>query len=287
MWFSLEQIESLEAIQREGSISAAAESIHKAKSAVHYSIKKLEEQLGFELLNRKSYRGKLTDKGKQFLVSARRVLLECERLKEDSHRIATGVEMQLSISASALFSLKRLNSAILNLQTEYPDTEITFHREILSGAKMLRQGLVDLAIFEHSGESDEFEFKRIDEITLYLVIASHHQFLSLPQKEQVMDQLFEYPQVVQRSTIPDDDLYGVYQRSKRWTVSDLSSKREIILSGLGWGWLPEHEVLEDIKKGRLACLDRFDPPQKFRVVIARKKGVEHGVVSQALWTAFD
>lgn len=287
MWVNLDQLECLQAISEAGSISGAAEKLNKAKSAIHYSIKKLEEQVDFRVVDTRSYRGCLTKKGEQFLSKAQKVLEVSQQLEMDAHQIATGVELRLRVSATEVFDIKKLHRSIRSLQKEFPDTEVVFHREILSGEKMLRRNLVDVAIFEHLRYGEEYDYKQIDEVKLYLVISNQHPFLKLKQSEQIKERLFNYPQVIQRSTIPDDDLQGVYLNSRQWTVSDLASKKEIILEGLGWGRLPSHQVIEDIEKGKLVCLDRIEKPLTIPVYIGRKKDIEPGKAIEHLWDSFN
>ena len=67
-----DQIAYLDALEQTGSLTAAAARLKRAKSAVYYSLKKLEEQLGFAVLETGAYRGRLTPKGIQFLRCAQR-----------------------------------------------------------------------------------------------------------------------------------------------------------------------------------------------------------------------
>ena len=171
MWVTVEQLECLKSIKEQGSITAASEHMAKAKSAIYYSIKKLEDQVGFKVIESSKYRGELTFKGEQLLNSALPIFETMEKFKSNIYQIRTGVEQKISISSTALFDMKKLNKAILSLQREYPNTEIIFHREILSGEKMLKTGLVDIAIFEHVNEKSYFELKKIDQVEMKLVIS--------------------------------------------------------------------------------------------------------------------
>lgn len=283
MWITIEQLECLNSIKEEGSITAASEKVGKAKSAIYYSIKKLEEQVDFKVIESGKYRGELTFKGEQLLNSAGPIFDAMAKLKSDIYQIRTGVEQKISISSTALFDMKKLNKAILSLQREYPNTEIIFHREILSGEKMLKSGLVDIAIFEHVNEKSHFELKKIDQVTMKLVISSKHPFLKLDKKDQKLEALFSYPQIVQRSTMPDDEQHGVYKQSKRWTVTDLASKKQIIVDQLGWGRMPSHEVEADLKRNRLTHLEFLEKPINVPIYIGRKKEKEIGQVGKSFW----
>jgi len=287
MWITLEQLSYLEAVSNYGSITAASESLGKAKSALHYALKKLEEQVGFELLDTSHYRGRLTPKAEQFLVKAAELLRQYEGLKEDAHRISSGMEIRLAISATAIFPLQRLNQAILKIQKDYPNTQVVFHRELLSGHKLLRKKIVDIAITEEKPDREVFASQTIDQVVMHLVIAKHHEFLQLPKSSQTLEKLLKYPQVVQRATITSEESHGIIEDSKQWTVSDLTSKREIISDGLGWGRLPYHEIEASLESGKLCCLKHIRKPSRVAIHIARAKGTVLGTVGQSLWDAMN
>jgi len=73
-WITIDQIECFRAVSESGSFQKAGEKLNKAKSAVMYSVKNLEEQLGFTLLDRSSYRSKVTSQGEAFLFRSQKVL---------------------------------------------------------------------------------------------------------------------------------------------------------------------------------------------------------------------
>ena len=283
MWINLEQIADLKAVSQEGSVSAASEKLGRAKSAIHYSIKKLEDQLGFLVLNTSSYRGKLTPKGNQFLMQAEKLLYEVEQLKNMAHQIASGAEIRLKMSTTALYSIKKLNQNIIQIQKEFPDTEFVLTREILSGELMLRKEIVDIAIVEDIKDTKSFESKKIGKIRLPLVVAASHPFLSLKKSERTHESLKTFPQVIQKSTIETDAAEGVFKTTKHWTVTDLDSKKQIILDGLGWGRLPEHEIDDEIQAGELVVLRQIEKPIELELFLARRRGPVYGSVSQKIW----
>lgn len=221
MWITIDQIQALKAIKESGSINGAAERLNKAKSAISYNINKLEEQLGFPTLDRSQYRIQLTPQGEAFLHKAKGLLKEMDNLHEEAHKIASGVEMKLAMSATAIYPSDKINKVLKNLVTKFPSTEFTFHREILSGEKMLMEETVDIAIFEGLRNTLDLEGKKIGTVDLKLVVCADHPILSLPKKDQTMENLLAYPHIIQRSTIPDTDDIGIPDDSKRWTVSDI------------------------------------------------------------------
>lgn len=79
----LEQMRQLDAIARQGTISAAAEELHLSQPALSRSIRKLERELGQELFNRTHNSATLNDAGR-LAVDHARALLRDERVMLDA-----------------------------------------------------------------------------------------------------------------------------------------------------------------------------------------------------------
>ncbi|OUR95650.1 hypothetical protein A9Q84_14200 [Halobacteriovorax marinus] len=287
-WITIDQIECFQAVSESGSFQKASEKLNKAKSAVMYSVNNLEEQLGFPLLDRSSYRSKITPQGEAFLYRSQKILDNMSELHDYCRQIASEVEMKLSISVSGIFDINLLYPVIKNAMNEFPSTEIMLEKEILSGEKMLQREMVDISIFENVHNKRELDFKSIGKVKLVLVISSDHSFLELPSKQQTKEELFKYPQIVQRSTIQDEDhKIGVHTKALKWKVTDTPSKKDIIMNGLGWGRLPLHVVEEEIKNGKLTHLKNFKDDDEVEMYICKRKNAFMGQVSQLIWDSFE
>ena len=285
--FTIDQIQCFHSVVDKGSFNQASENLRRAKSAIRYSVNSLEEQLGFTLLDRNSYRPVPTAKGRSFLQRSKRFLIEYEELKNFCQQISEGVEARLSISASGLCNLTELYSVIKQAMLHFPSTEIVLERELLSGERMLFREMVDIAIFENIRNRNDLEYKLIDHIRMIPVISASHSFLSLPKRERNLKALFQHPQIVQRSTLPDDDLqFGIYKQSLKWRVADTPSKREVILNGLGWGKLPEHLIIHDINNQQLVSIEQIDRITELDVFLCRRKKGHMGQVAQFIWNSF-
>ncbi len=286
MWITIEQIQCLQAVKDFGSINGASQSLNKAKSAVSYSIKRLDEQLGFATLNRDHYRIALTLKGEAFLGKAKPLLKELAQLKEEVQKIASGVETKMAMSASAIFPNDTLHKVLYKIMQDFPSTEFTFHREILSGEKMLLDDLVDIAIFENLQNKLDLEFKQLDGVSLKLVICADHPFLKLPKKQQTMQSLTQFPHIIQRSTLKDDNTMGIPDESIRWTVSDIESKKELILNNLGWGRLPSHFIEKELKQKKIVHLKKLNYDHQVDFFLCKKKDKAFGPVLKHIWDSF-
>jgi DNA-binding transcriptional LysR family regulator len=59
--------------------------------------------------------------------------------------------------------------------------------------------------------------------------------------------------VADRSDLTAGRDFSVYA-GQVWHVTELMLKRELLIAGLGWGYMPEHLVADDIKSDRLRIL---------------------------------
>lgn len=282
MWIGLEQVRYLAAISDKGSFGAAAAELRRAKSAISAGIKNLEDQLGFAVLDRSSYRVKLTVKGEAFLFKARRLLEEAESLKDYARLIASNMEMKVSLSASELYPLDKVIDILSLVGKRFPNTEIEFHREVLSGEYMLVDDMIDIAIISGPPQTDALVFEHLKRSSLPILLSSSHPIWSLDTRLQTREMLESYPNIVQASTIPDPKSSQM-QSQRKWRVHDYDSKVTLIKAGLGWGRLPKDLVAEEIKSGSLRI---FADDREVDIFIARKRSKHLGLVGQFIWNYF-
>lgn len=286
-WITIDQIKCFQAVIEEGSFTKASERLMRAKSAVRYAVNNLEEQLGFKLLDRKSYRPQATSQGEAFLYKATNLLREYDSLQLYSQQISSEIEMQLNLSVTDIYEMDSIFPIIKETMNQFPNTEIRLEREILSGEKMLLKEMVDLSVCEEIRNRSDLEFKQIDEIELILVVAKDSKFYQLPKKQQTFDELHKFPQIFQRSTIPDnEDHRGLSKQSIKWNVTDTTSKKDFILNGLGWGRMPKRLIQKELDNGQLVHLKKFNFDHVASIYLARRKRAFMGKVGQFIWDHF-
>jgi DNA-binding transcriptional LysR family regulator len=284
---TIEQIQCLKALVDAGSFSMAAEKQGKAKSAMIYSIKRLEEQLGFPVIERSGYKSKLTSKGRDFLDSSKKLLNEYEQLLIKCSHLESHIESFFRLSVSGIYGMEMVHPVIASTMKAFPQTEIQLEREILSGERMLNADMVDLAIFENIRNKKDLDYKQIDEVKMVLTVAANHPFLTIPKSKQSISDLYKYPQIIQRSTLAEDDYkIGVHKESLQWKVSDTNSKHDIISHGLGWGRLPLPLIQSDLDAGKLVQLNWLEDDDVTPIYIAKKKNKMKGKVAEFVWDSF-
>lgn len=79
----LRQLEYLVALAREGHFARAAEACHVSQPSLSAGIRKLERELGTQVVQRGARYAGLTPEGERVLVWAQRILAERDALNED------------------------------------------------------------------------------------------------------------------------------------------------------------------------------------------------------------
>lgn len=284
---TIDQLIYLKNIIELGSINAAANHLFRAKSAISYSIKSLEKECGFLILDRSGYRIKLTKKGEMFYEKSLKLLEYNNELKTFTNQIASNIESKISISSTVLYPQSLATKILKKLIKDYPSTEVIFQRETLSGEKLLLDKMVDIAIFEDVKDTANIESKEILQVNMPLLISANHPFLHISKSEQTLKNLVKYPQILVGSTLPDEkNTGGVYKDAKKWKVTELSTKKDLIKEGLGWGRLPEYAVEKELENKTLVQLDHIEKKLKVKIYIARRKGEAQGKVAFDIWEMF-
>jgi len=76
----------------------------------------------------------------------------------------------------------------------------------------------------------------------------------------------------------------VTEGSKKWQVTDFSSKIKIIMSEMGWGGLPKHLIKEELGRGDLKRLEISSFPTRIsKIYLMKKREKSSGAVMTYLW----
>ncbi len=281
---TLDQLEVLKIIVEKGSFKKASETLHRAQSAISYAIHNLEDEIGFALFDRSRYRSQLTTEGQAFLRKSKEVLQAFKELETYGKALQKGCEPQVRVAVSALLPLREIIKALDQLKWRFPQTEVKLVIDVLGGDKLLLKNEVDLALTDAKTTSAQLETCSLGKIKLWAVIGRSHPAAKLKDKLRSSD-LSAVPQViVQSSPLAEERSAGVINQSNSWSVSEFSSKKELILSGLGWGYMPIHMIEEELKSEKLIKVE----PEPFlaEIFLAKIKNKELGPSSDFLWQTF-
>ena len=142
-----EAIDLIGAIDRTGSMAAAARELGLVPSALTYRIRQVEDALDVLLFDRSSRQAKLTEAGAELLREGNRLLGELDALANRVKRVATGWEPVLTLAIDGVIqrhTVMELCEAFFALN---PPTRLRLREETLSGTlEALTSGQADLAL---------------------------------------------------------------------------------------------------------------------------------------------
>ena len=127
-----------------GSISAAAERLNLAKSAVSRRLSELEARLGVSLIHRTTRRLNLTDSGRAYYARCVAILADVEEAESALSQAHSALKGTLKVALPLSFGLLHLSPLIQAFMTEHPDVrfEIDFNDRQID---LMQEGF-DLAI---------------------------------------------------------------------------------------------------------------------------------------------
>ncbi|WP_371232729.1 LysR family transcriptional regulator [Pseudomonas sp. QE6] len=282
--FTLHDLHCFDAVVEAGGFQAAAQRLHRSHPAVFAAVARLEQQLGFELLDRSGYRVGLTAAGASFHRRAQGLLRELGNLRDHAAHLAAGEESELRVVLGDFCPRPALLEKLARFFAEEPQTRLQLYFESVSGPlERLLDGDADLILHRVDKADPRLEWIDLGDVDFVPVIAP----TLLPDRENVApEHLRALTQCVMRDSArhsPPVD-YFTLDGAPQCTVPDQAMKKELVLHGLAWGHLPRHLIEEELAAGRLRDLSGAQlPGRREQLVAARRRDRSHGPVAQRLW----
>jgi len=263
MKLSLESLEVLDAIARKGSFAAAAESLFRVPSAVTYTVRKLEEDLGVTLFNRSGHRAELTSAGAELLREGRNLLNAANELELRVKRVASGIETELSIAISDVFDIASIYPVLQKFYAQNFGTRIKLLREVYGGGwDALLSGRADISLGApgDAPPGTGYLAKPLGTLEFHYAVAPQHPLAKLAEPLQNQD-IMQYRSVSaadsSRNIAPRTS--GILSGQDVLTVPDMITKLQAQIAGLGAGYLPKRLAEQHAARGELVIKAVAEP----------------------------
>jgi len=286
---TIEQFKMLKLVAELGSLKAASEKLFKTQAAVSKGIKQLESQLDLQLFDRNGYRMEITIEGDRILKLANSLLEKATEIEDLSLHLNAGNEASITLGFNSSFDLSLILPALEDTQAQFPQTQIIIKQEQISGAlDALNNEQADLVITV----ANDAILNQTDITTTFLYeghiynVASPKLIKRHPKLKSQKELIDEYQIVVQDSgTQTKGKTFGVQDGQRCWHVSDLSTKKMLTLSGMGWGNLPLFLIADELKSGELIKLELKDAKTEFKLNyhVMKLHNKLLGPVASSLW----
>lgn len=260
---SLEALEVIDAIARKGSFAAAADSLYRVPSAITYTIRKLEDDLGIPLFDRSGHRATLTEAGAELLREGRHLLQAAGELEARVRRVATGVETELGIAVSELFTLAPLYPILESFYAQGFGTRLRLMREVYGGswdALTTRRAAISIGAPGEGPPGGGYSVRPMGTLHFHYAVAPHHPLAALPEPLKNSD-IMQYRSVSaadsSRNLPPRTS--GILTGQDVLTVPDMQTKLQAQIHGLGVGYLPQHMAERHAAMGELVIKRVAEP----------------------------
>jgi len=261
---TVRQLEVLAAVGREGSVTAAAESLHLTQPAVSMQLRQLEQHLELALFETVGRRLQITEPGKELVQLAVELLARIDDL-EQTARSLRGVghgRVRLGVVSTAKYFAPRLLAQFVKLHSGV-EFKLTIHNraEIID---QLQSYAIDLGIMGQPPEGMQLDGTAFAPNPLVAIAAPSHP-LSLRRGLHPHD-LANQPFIVREAgsgTRSAMDRYlGEHEVKVRQVMEADSNEtiKQAVMAGIGLGFVSLHTVRAELAAGRIAVLDVLGLP---------------------------
>ena len=258
---TLDQWHALIAVVDEGGYAAAAEALEKSQSAISYAVQKIESELGVRAFALEGRRAKLTETGDLLYRQAKMLVAEAGRIEKTAIQFGHGWEPMVRITADGLFPADFVLCALVELAEESPLTRVEFQETILSGAEeALLRHETDIAITGRVPPG--FMGDPLLRVRFLAVASPDHPLLH--QGDLELDDLRPHRQLVVRDSGRRRLDSGWLGAEQRWTFSHGTARANALLRGLGFAWVPENEITNELAAGTLRTLPMRQGAERYQ-----------------------
>jgi LysR family transcriptional regulator, carnitine catabolism transcriptional activator len=265
---SFRQLRAFILIAETSSFTRTAEQLHLSQPALSYSIRKLEESMGLQLLARNTRSVELTPAGEHFLPQARRMLRDMDDAVRDARDTLSLSRGTLRLAALPTAAASFLPVVIASFQREHPGVNV----HLLDGRAgeimgWVQRGEVDAGISSLPEDLSGLSFERLlDDNLVLLSHQDHHR---------------DWKQQPYIALTPDTSIRPLADGALRylnvdpvpaWEVAHMSTATALVREGLGFSLLPA-SCTAVFNIGEQCTVTAIDQPAKRSIGLLQRKPV--------------
>lgn len=252
---TLDALIVIDAIHKKGSFAAAAHALHRVPSAVTYTVRKLEQDLGVNLFDRSGHRAILTPAGAELQHQGERLLTAARALEAQVLRVSTGWEQTLHIAVDNMIPLARLVPHLEAFYRVQTGTGVQLLQEVYGGswdALATNRADLVLGVPPEGPVGGGYSIRTLGSVELVFAVAPHHPLAKAPEplsNETILK--YRAVSVADSSRSLPPRTAGLLTGQEVLTVPTIESKISMQESGIGVGYVPRHLAQPSLEAGRL------------------------------------
>lgn len=236
-------------IEREGSLTAAANKLCLTQSAISHTIKKLEQNLGTDIWIREGRRLKLTQAGQYLLAVANRILPQLDYAEERLRQYAQGERGELRIGMECHPCYQWLLKLVSPFLSAWPDVEVDVKQKFqFGGLGALFGHEIDLLVTPDPLYKPGLHYEAVFDYEQVLVVNLNHRLAKakfIEPEDLASEVLITYPVSFERLDIYNQFLAPAGISPKRHRpIETTDIMLQMVASGRGVTALPRWLVKE-------------------------------------------
>lgn len=236
-------------VEKQGSLTAAADKLCVTQSALSHSMKKLEQQLGTDIWLREGRSLRLTQAGQYLLAVANRVLPQLDLAEERLRQFAQGERGSLRIGMECHPCYQWLLKVVSPYLAAWPDVDVDVKQKFQFGGIGALLGYeIDVLVTPDPLHKPGLRFEPVFDYEQVLVVARGHALAQAPYArpgQLAQEVLITYPVATDRLDIYTQFLLpaGITPRRHK-TIETTDIMLQMVASGRGVAALPRWLVQE-------------------------------------------
>lgn len=264
-------LELIRAVDRQGSLTAAAEQLHLTQSALSHAVRKLEQLLGTPVWHREGRQLRLTQAGHQLLALANRLLPQFEHTEMQIRQIAKGQRGSLRVGMECHPCYQWLLKVVGPYLQQWPGVDVDVKQAFQFGGMGALFGHdIDLLVTPDPLHKPGVRFEPVFDYEQVLVVPEQHPLADQAwvRPEQLeAETLITYPVAVERLDIFTRFFLPAHTAPARHkTIETTDIMLQMVAAGRGVTALPRwlvHEYAQKLPIRALSLGEQGMPKQIF------------------------
>lgn len=260
---TLDQWITLQAVVDYGGFAQAAEILHRTQSSVSYTISKLEQILGIEILSLEKRRAVLTHEGELLLELSREITEKAISLERKAKKIKLNNKLKINILIDPLYASDCLLNKISIFIRDNRHYDVSINKISLSKSDVLSQKENDLIITHHYIKS----LQPIVLKSIKTVLVTHPEHtLQNYSNEELSKQLQQHTYI---SLLPDDSNNN--HSIQNVNVGSVETALNLIKHSIGYSRLPLSLIQDELNKKTIKQLNMHEEDKEYRFYLYMNK----------------
>ncbi len=271
---NLRDLGYLVAVADHGHFGRAADACFVTQPTLSTQLRKLEQELGVELVERNPRHIVLTEAGEQVVERARIILNEADSIVEVARRASDPESASLKVGIFPTLAPYLLPHVVPEIRERFPHLELLLVEEKTEELlRRLRDGQLDAAVLAMPVDEGGLHEEELFDEDFILAVPDGHPLARLDGRadpsvlsgESVL--LLEDGHCLRDQALSVCQLAGASERSG-FRATSLETLRQMVAAGVGVTLLPELAVRPPVPPSRAITLVRFaDPAPRRRIAM--------------------